>query len=158
METLWFLLRVCFNPHTHEGCDKDRIKHRRTALVSIHTPTKGVTFKSFIRINPLSVSIHTPTKGVTCCFYDNISCFLGFNPHTHEGCDKTKTISNLFTISFNPHTHEGCDRKRANTEHRVNVSIHTPTKGVTSAQSWAFTCQMVSIHTPTKGVTTYQNY
>ena len=32
-----------FNPHTHEGCDL-RIRHYcRAQLVSIHTPTKGVT-------------------------------------------------------------------------------------------------------------------
>ena len=34
---------------------------------------------------------------------------------------------------FNPHTHEGCDRKWAERQSEITaVSIHTPTKGVTS--------------------------
>ena len=54
-----------FNPHTHEGCDiKDFICNKWTK-VSIHTPTKGVTFDKFLNIRFITVSIHTPTKGVT---------------------------------------------------------------------------------------------
>ena len=34
-------------------------------LVSIHTPTKGVTHQEDVDYNLLRVSIHTPTKGVT---------------------------------------------------------------------------------------------
>lgn len=33
----------CFIPHTHEGCDERSIKIGVEQLVSIHTPTKGVT-------------------------------------------------------------------------------------------------------------------
>ena len=55
----------CFNPHTHEGCDFLFLKFLFQLHVSIHTPTKGVTFRrsksSFVAIR--------------------------FNPHTHEGCD-----------------------------------------------------------------------
>jgi len=57
------------------------------------------------------VSIHTPTKGVT---YDDIRKYIGrlsFNPHTHEGCDKRRFRFIHTTKSFNPHTHEGCDLK-----------------------------------------------
>ena len=32
-----------FNPHTHAGCDKDEANIEDVALVSIHTPTQGVT-------------------------------------------------------------------------------------------------------------------
>ena len=35
----------------------------------------------------------------------------------------------------------------------IDVSIHTPTKGVTALNTDAFTRIRVSIHTPTKGVT-----
>ena len=35
------------------------------AIVSIHTPTKGVTFLMFYNRGYRGVSIHTPTKGVT---------------------------------------------------------------------------------------------
>ena len=34
----------CFNPHTHEGCDQSSFLFRGLPNVSIHTPTKGVTF------------------------------------------------------------------------------------------------------------------
>ena len=32
-----------FNPHTHEGCDLIGSQAYTNKLVSIHTPTKGVT-------------------------------------------------------------------------------------------------------------------
>ena len=34
--------------------------------VSIHTPTKGVTISNRGVLQEMAVSIHTPTKGVTC--------------------------------------------------------------------------------------------
>ena len=34
-------------------------------------------------------------------------------------------------MSFNPHTHAGCDHSEANDLYYYNVSIHTPTQGVT---------------------------
>ena len=76
-----------------------------------------------------------------------------FNPHTHEGCDVTLPISPLPWVSFNPHTHEGCDQPWGAKSHRLRVSIHTPTKGVTICCLHAFWSNRVSIHTPTKGVT-----
>ena len=101
------------------------------AEVSIHTPTKGVTYSFSWCICFFAVSIHTPTKGVTSVipilWYDDIS----FNPHTHEGCDS----------SFLP------------LQAGASVSIHTPTKGVTLAFWFFWAMPKVSIHTPTKGVT-----
>ena len=35
--------RDCFNPHTHAGCDFTIVKISGILLVSIHTPTQGVT-------------------------------------------------------------------------------------------------------------------
>ena len=55
--------------------------------------------------------------------------------------------------SFNPHTHEGCDLHITFRDVGNTVSIHTPTKGVTSKQLLIMTRWHVSIHTPTKGVT-----
>ena len=55
-----------------------------------------------------------------------------FNPHTHEGCDELSSTHSKMRISFNPHTHEGCDFYRWSLYIKVyEVSIHTPTKGVT---------------------------
>ena len=79
-------------------------------------------------------------------------------------------------LSFNPHTHEGCDNQQIQPFRTKSVSIHTPTKGVTSGSRALdvatsgfnphthegcdfmryLVCQVlisVSIHTPTKGVT-----
>ena len=60
--SLW---SVCFNPHTHEGCDAGGSYQRAMLWVSIHTPTKGVTPQPHTRVRLLT----------------------SFNPHTHEGCD-----------------------------------------------------------------------
>ena len=55
-----------FNPHTHEGCDFLRLYVLKASIVvSIHTPTKGVTQIELEMYAALEVSIHTPTKGVT---------------------------------------------------------------------------------------------
>ena len=58
---------ICFNPHTHEGCDLIVASALFKPIVSIHTPTKGVTYENYASMSP----------------------FTGFNPHTHEGCDYT---------------------------------------------------------------------
>ena len=77
--------------------------------VSIHTPTKGVTFESLINNSYSGVSIHTPTKGVTGGDTRLVGGYARFNPHTHEGCDPGESL-----YIWEP-----------------MVSIHTPTKGVT---------------------------
>ena len=55
-----------FNPHSHAGSDQ-RVGYNgvRWLVISIHTPTQGVTLKwrSYWRF--LRISIHTPTQGVT---------------------------------------------------------------------------------------------
>ena len=101
--------RLCFNPHTHEGCDHPCRFYCDLNQVSIHTPTKGVTLRAFWLESTIVVSIHTPTKGVTSA---NGSISIGsacFNPHTHEGCDFLVVAITMGEASFNPHTHEGCD-------------------------------------------------
>ena len=127
---------VCFNPHTHEGCDGQELIKSSSVKVSIHTPTKGVTEMVVINDNGKAVSIHTPTKGVTWCtrkryyhihvsihtptkgvtivYFDKCIKKLCFNPHTHEGCDRSLVVENRITKSFNPHTHEGCDSRLIN--------------------------------------------
>ena len=37
------VFRICFNPHTHAGCDLIEVIQPRPLCVSIHTPTQGVT-------------------------------------------------------------------------------------------------------------------
>ena len=57
--------RVCFNPHTHAGCDFVVNPRKAIIQVSIHTPTQGVTLVEYLSKELKEVSIHTPTQGVT---------------------------------------------------------------------------------------------
>ena len=62
-------------------------------------------------------------------------------------------------MSFNPHTHAGCDKDSTyNFEQAFDVSIHTPTQGVTKLDISNVPTENVSIHTPTQGVTTHNSH
>ena len=108
----------------------------------------------YTRIHLVIVSIHTPTQGVTFLYICNVFRIC-FNPHTHAGCDTISFYSNTIILCFNPHTHAGCDGSERYKEIEALVSIHTPTQGVTLmlllSVMWYLS---VSIHTPTQGVTT----
>ena len=57
----------------------------------------------------LIVSIHTPTQGVTLSHNSVVYIYDCFNPHTHAGCDIIALSLHIALVSFNPHTHAGCD-------------------------------------------------
>ena len=78
-----------------------------------------------------------------------------FNPHTHAGCDFISISSVILNGSFNPHTHAGCDLSFSCIKLSDNVSIHTPTQGVTGVDPDLQKKGHVSIHTPTQGVTKF---
>ena len=81
-DTSWY-----FNPHSHKGSDRGKLVRMVDDVISIHTPTRGVTkarghrMDSSYNFNPHShkgsddemldlatlgaISIHTPTRGVT---------------------------------------------------------------------------------------------
>ena len=102
-------------------------------MVSIHTPTRGVTIDIQFVIFLYLVSIHTPTRGVTV----------------------QPTIVFINKSCFNPHSHAGSDILRYFLMHIFFVSIHTPTRGVTGKyQKWK-EWKQDSIHTPTRGETVY---
>ena len=122
---------ISFNPHTHAGCD--------------------------------------------CCNLFPFLVYSCFNPHTHAGCDPSAFPLNSRYSGFNPHTHAGCDQStpyslshysefQSTHPRRVwlsnitnisnmEVSIHTPTQGVTRVDDRTSMLLSVSIHTPTQGVT-----
>ena len=102
------------------------------AVISIHTPVKGVTAGVCVDQVPLSISIHTPVKGVTDSFATRPRRAADFNPHTREGCDYIYAQNQYSIQYFNPHTREGCDRIRGEREDLESISIHTPVKGVTT--------------------------
>ena len=104
-------VQINFNPHSHEGSDTTAYCIESTPVISIHTPTKGVTLSMSFDCKHIQISIHTPTKGVTI---NDILEVLG-KPH------------------FNPHSHEGSDTILPDLETTLwLISIHTPTKGVTN--------------------------
>ena len=146
------------------------------------------------------VSIHTPTWGVTTNSNSSICEFLFQSTHLHEVWHKLGTVSSCLA-SFNPHTYMRCDLRDIRSHSFAWVSIHTPTWGVTEkAPTWntyqkfqsthlhevwqrtfsllssrssfnphtymrcdnlvaalIYACK-VSIHTPTWGVTVYYAY
>ena len=96
--------------------------------ISIHTPTKGVTFSGFI-LHKKNQLFHSTLPRIQINSYQTVQ---NFNPHSHEGSDLV-TILIIHAVHY--------------------ISIHTPTKGVTCA-SMSFRLRIsISIHTPTKGVT-----
>ena len=104
------------------------------SVVSIHTPTKGVTGIRLSHIlSPECFNPHTH-EGCDKILRTFASDKTSFNPHTHEGCDPKPSITRAYGFCFNPHTHEGCDKWRWQRIDRISVSIHTPTKGVTPQQ------------------------
>ena len=142
-------------------------------IVSIHTPTQGVTtsimypaqasqFQSTHprRVWPFCtfamcseyVSIHTPTQGVTAAtiFCSEFNKFQSTHPR------RVWLIYHFLhfrTECFNPHTHAGCDDVTVYFSVSAKVSIHTPTQGVTQSITSTKLIKIVSIHTPTQGVT-----
>ena len=143
-------------------------------IVSIHTPTQGVTIPCPVWRGCIIVSIHTPTQGVTAAtiFCSEFNKFQSTHPR------RVWLIYHFLhfrTECFNPHTHAGCDDVTVYFSVSAKVSIHTPTQGVTVAthtiyyRSICFNphthagCDLgligldgdgsVSIHTPTQGVT-----
>ena len=107
-----------FNPHTHAGCDSGRIMFIiKTGIVSIHTPTQGVTqilldsqaqqilFQSthprrvwllaMTIVLRLLVSIHTPTQGVTLTSsgaWSYQSMFQSTHPRRVWHCDCSNSL------------------------------------------------------------------
>ena len=100
--------------------------------VSIHTPTQGVT-GGLLGINDTWISFNPHTHaGCDCCNLFPFLVYSCFNPHTHAGCDPSAFPLNSRYSGFNPHTHAGCDLTENGFYICVNVSIHTPTQGVTN--------------------------
>ena len=89
-------------------------------MISIHTPTKGVTSHRIRHKVTSAISIHTPTKGVTNISQDKRGVKKYFNPHSHEGSDSKRNTIQTIRYNFNPHSHEGSD---------FYIGTTKPTKG-----------------------------
>ena len=84
----------------------------------------------YTRIHLVIVSIHTPTQGVTTSimYPAQASQFQSTHPR-RVWLQQQSSVQN--SISFNPHTHAGCDLFIISFISERSVSIHTPTQGVT---------------------------
>ena len=126
--------------------------------------------------NPTVVSIHAPTRGATL-LDKYILCVdhCGFNPRTHEGCDRCKHKSGMIaTVSIHAPTRGATLTKkicitllefqsthprgvRLTTQKEQTkdstVSIHAPTRGATGSGFLFYAIFSVSIHAPTRGAT-----
>ena len=73
--------------------------------------------------------------------------------YTHAGCDEIgHPVWTLFDVSIHTPT-QGVTCLRCSSCAVSSVSIHTPTQGVTLAVAVIQIHGIVSIHTPTQGVT-----
>ena len=129
--------RANFNPHSHEGSDGATVTGGSQAQgISIHTPTKGVTYCYCHDVSVFHISIHTPTKGVTQV--QMLPCRLhSISIHTPtKGVTLLDLWQGAYIYDFNPHSHEGSDSEPVIPDFSIHgISIHTPTKGVTAILS-----------------------
>ena len=145
-------------------------------LISIHTPTRGVTLHCLSPFHVSRISIHTPTRGVTPNLTrQHLLCSISIHTPTRgvtlyqlrKGVDEDISIhtptrgvtisSRLWTLQgcyFNPHSHKGSDPFFYCRQKSDRISIHTPTRGVTFFSIFSKDVIYISIHTPTRGVTT----
>ena len=98
-----------FNPHSHKGSDVWQKFKQQWYLISIHTPTRGVTVVLVALSGVYVISIHTPTRGVTLMTFDELKKRENFNPHSHKGSDGVESARNRLLLNFNPHSHKGSD-------------------------------------------------
>ena len=76
-----------------------------------------------------------------------------FNPHSHAGSDRNGDEGGMWwEVSIHTPT-RGVTLGWAHRQEARHVSIHTPTRGVTAEYTLAYDFDDVSIHTPTRGVT-----
>ena len=88
----------------------------------------------------------------SCCFcYADIG--KNFNPHSHTGSD-CQGLRKCLGLRISIHTPtRGVTTCNICNSGRRKISIHTPTRGVTIAIPLPFNSYLISIHTPTRGVT-----
>ena len=126
-----FLLINDFNPHSHKGSDAVGTENLWKLVISIHTPTRGVTgvlishcvcgrFQSTLpqgewlktyndAYEALVISIHTPTRGVTHNLLHKRRLEL-ISIHTPtRGVTQSDPIRLRLVNYFNPHSHKGSD-------------------------------------------------
>ena len=127
--------------------------------ISIHTPTQGVTEMRERLYSKCKISIHTPTQGVT-----KMSCtayvIVDISIHTPtQGVTRKKQRITLWTLYFNPHSHAGSDIDLLSYVNRkIGFQSTLPRREWRKTFSPVHEYIEISIHTPTQGVTTNTHF
>ena len=149
-----YLILLCnFNPHSHEGSDKDHHNdlqsvvdfnphsHEGSDVHHIVPISTDYTFQSTLPRRER----HIYHIGLTPC-----ALFQSTLPRR----ERLPFLSKFpFLYDFNPHSHEGSDTGKVPIYCGNFISIHTPTKGATKKLMKKVKEYLISIHTPTKGAT-----
>ena len=144
---------VSFNPHTYMRCDYTSANNVVSNLsFNPHTYMRcdlGFTVRLVDTGVFQSTHLHEvwrrnrPSRNRPSRFQST---------HLHEVWHRAGS-NRADTGSFNPHTYMRCDRNSNRYRFHIDVSIHTPTWGVTPPFALLSVWMSVSIHTPTWGVT-----
>ena len=78
-----------------------------------------------------TISTHTPARGVTRGSTDGTGAGRNFYSHAREGRDALLSTFTSDSINFYSHAREGRDEKIGNIESSMDISTHTPARGVT---------------------------
>ena len=120
-----------FNPHTHEGCDTSLTKKmlERFSFQSTHPRRVWHRHSSPTEWQRMFQSTHP--RRVWLAVDDFVNSSRVFQSTHPRRVWPARPCIKAAWPCFNPHTHEGCDLSNSLTSSRSFVSIHTPTKGVT---------------------------
>ena len=142
-----------FNPHSHAGSDLTSSNLPLvTPIISIHTPTQGVTYEIISTIKLYTFQSTLPRREWR--LFSNVVCIpRQFQSTLPRREWPSSAMSFAFPDNFNPHSHAGSDFLNKRKEICQWISIHTPTQGVTITYIFTFSPMIISIHTPTQGVT-----
>ena len=124
---------ICFNPHTHAGCD------------------------NFFAALLLCLYGFNPHTHAGCDFCHFIGCAItnGFNPHTHAGCDAYKDENGIvYGVSIHTPTQGVTCSRSVLLAYLLRFQSTHPRRVWLKSGSLSNDISPVSIHTPTQGVTT----
>ena len=106
LRPILFLSSYCFNPHTYMRCDNSSRIGSVRSVVSIHTPTWGVTPWGDGLDGRSLVSIHTPTWGVTMQAVSGEGIMLFQSTHLHEVWLSPSSLISIIPLFQSTHLHE----------------------------------------------------
>ena len=122
----------CFNPHTHKGVTVQHHRRGRWLLVSIHTPTKGVTTTTATAIEDITFQSTHPRR-VWLLMVRTFMALIQFqSTHPRRVWPGSLDISSLLPWFQSTHPRRVWQLANDVDFQSQVVSIHTPTKGVTA--------------------------